>query len=214
MRRLLLLISLFYLSFGLQAQQPLYSSAKIDFVKSSSTKLSKFPNDSLTTNNLEIHKHSAGNILAQAFLGFVVGGGLAIIPFSATIVDQGDNNKKLNTNLIILSVLSYTGGVSLGVHWAAKAENPNHSFWLTHVSSLLSLGIGTAIAFSGIEEPPYVTSVIAGLSPIIGSIIYSTSIADWPDESKNITFQAKILSHKDLVNSSKMFEIELLRIGL
>lgn len=209
----LLLFACCYLSFILHAQQDSTSYTVLNFSKSSSTELIKYLNDSVQTDNLGINKHTTGNILAQAFVGSVCAGSLAILPFSAIITDQG-NKKTINTNLLIISIVTYTCGASLGVHWIAKAENPNHSFWLTQVSSIISLGIGVGVAVSGIEDPPYVTVVIVALSPIVGSIIYSTSIADWSDPNQNPTLQPKNFSHKDLVNRSKMFELEIIKISL
>lgn len=158
-------------------------------------------------------KHSLGNVFGQAFAGLLCGAGFSVIPF-LTVSSKLGSNEKPNETPLIITITAFTLGSALGVHWAAKSENPKNSYFGSAIASVLGMGIGVGLVYSGIEDPPYVTTVIAALSPIIGSIIYSTAIADWPDENPNITFQPKILSHKDLINNSKVFELEIFKIGL
>ena len=169
--------------------------------------------DSSALKIMLLKQHSTENIIGQAFAGILCGAGLSAIPFSSASSKLGSREKP-NESVLIIAVACYTFGSALGVHWMAKSENPENKYWGSALSSAVGLGIGVGLVFSGIEDPPYVTTVIAALSPLIGSIIYSTAIADWPDENPNMTLQPKILSHKDLVNSSKIVELEILKIRL
>ena len=45
-------------------------------------------------------------------------------------------------------------------------------------------------------------------------MIYASFISEWPSESQNVALQKNILAHKDLINQSKIIDLELLRIKL
>jgi hypothetical protein len=128
-----------------------------------------------------------------------------------------ESKNQLNSRSVILSLIVYSFGTAFGVHWVAKSENMENSFWGTVGSSIIGAGIGSGLVSilppdnNDLNSPGV---ILAALCPLISSIIYTCFIADWPSESQNVTLQKNILAHKDLVQYSKIFEIELLRIKL
>lgn len=166
--------------------------------------------DSISSRN-----YSFGNVCGQAIVGSLCATGFAVLPFSAVSSGLGSKDQ-VNSASAILTIAWYTFGAAVGVHWIAKSENPELSFWGTFGSSVIGACLGTGFIYllsDGIKSPPHFSVVIAALSPIISSMIYTSFVADWPSESQNIALQKNILSHKDLVNHSKVFDLEFLRIN-
>lgn len=169
----------------------------------------------IRTDSITAQKHSLENICGQALVGSICGAGFAVLPFSAVSSNLGSKDQA-NTVSAILTLAWYTFGTAVGVHWVAKSENPDLSFWGTFGASAIGAGIGFGLVStlsSGFRDPPYFSAVIAALFPIASSMIYTSCFADWPSENQNTTLQMRNLSHRDLVNSSKLFELNLLRIN-
>lgn len=162
-----------------------------------------------------IKSYSIENIFGQALVGSLCAATFAAFPFSATSSKLGSRDQ-LNSASAILTIAWYTFGAAVGVHWIAKSENPELSFWGTFGSSVIGACLGTGFIYllsDGIKSPPHFSVVIAAVSPIISSMIYASFISDWPNENRDLSLQKDILAHKDLINHSKIFDLELLRIN-
>ena len=68
----------------------------------------------------------------------------AAIPFSATSSKLGSKDQ-VNAASAILTIAWYTFGAAVGVHWIAKSENPELSFWGTVGSSVIGAGVGLGL---------------------------------------------------------------------
>lgn len=166
--------------------------------------------------SIQSHKHSFPNVCGQAFVGTLCAVGFSTIPFSATMSNLGSKDQ-VNTASAILVLSWYLFGSAVGVHWIAKSENPELSFWGTLGSSVIGAGVGfgfISTLSSGFKSPPYFGAVIAALCPVISSMIYASFVSDWPSEHSRISFQKNNFSHKDFIEQTKVFEIEVLRIKL
>jgi hypothetical protein len=140
----------------------------------------------------------------------------SFLPYSATMSNLG-SNEQVSTASAILTLSFYVFGASVGVYWFAQSENPELSFWGTVGFSFIGAAVGSglvAILASGNDSPPTAGVVLAALFPIISSMIYTSSIANWPTENQSIPLPKNSLSHKDLIQYSKIFDVELLRIKL
>ena len=212
------IIILLFLSFHFRvfAQENSTTSENSHFKYLADEKIKTFQQTFFQTDSLITNKHSAGNVSGQALVGAFCAVGFSAIPFSATSSKLGSKDQ-VNAASAILTIAWYTFGAAVGVHWIAKSENPELSFWGTVGSSVIGAGVGfgfVSAVSSAFTDPPYFSVVIAALCPIISSMIYASFISDWPSESQNIALQKNILAHKDLINQSKIIGIELLRIKL
>lgn len=170
----------------------------------------------------KVKKHSTINLSLQVIVGEGLGIVLAIIPLSISFGSawNGSNSKVVSDVFGALSIPTYIIGVAAGVHWIARVENPKHSFWKTVGYS--AIGGAAGVVLAAILASKYETIPPAGavtlLFPLISSIIYSTSIADWPYDN-NINYNERFspkknfYSHKDLIESSKLFNISLVTIN-
>jgi uncharacterized membrane protein YgdD (TMEM256/DUF423 family) len=162
--------------------------------------------------------HSALNIGGQ----FLVGSTLSfvfIIP-SAIIGYASAWNRSTDleeTAIGIFAISSYLFGATVGVHWIAKAENTNLSFWKTAVYSAMGGGVSAlliAIASTQKKRIPSVVSIIAASFPVLGAMFYSSFISDWSDQRKEISSIDNNLTLFSLIEQSQIFKIELLHIRL
>ena len=166
--------------------------------------------DSLVT-----QKHSTENLCGQALVGSLCAFGFSFLPYSATMSNLGSNDQ-VSTASTILTLSFYVFGASVGVYWIAQSENPELSFWGTVGFSVIGAAVGSglvAIFASGNDTPFYGGVVLAALFPIISSIIYTSSIANWPTENQSISLPKNSLSHKYLIQHSKIFDVELFRFN-
>lgn len=158
------------------------------------------------------HKHSFSNICGQALAGLFCAVGLSAVPFSAASSKLGIKDQ-VNTASAIITIAWYCFGAAVGVHWIAKSENPENSFWGTAASSIIGAGIGTGLISIQSSSDSYFVGLIAILSPIIISMIYASFIADWPSENQNLSLYKKNFLHEDLIEQSKIFDAELFRFN-
>ncbi len=167
------------------------------------------------SDSVSSHNYSFGNVCGQAIVGSLCAAVFVVLPFSAVSSGLGSKDQ-VNSASAILTITWYTFGAAVGVHWIAKSENPELSFWGTFGTSVIGACLGTGFIYllsDGIKSPPHFSVVIAALSPIISSMIYASFISEWPSENQNITLQKDNLAHKDLINHSKILDLELLRIN-
>lgn len=167
--------------------------------------------------NLSSRHHTFLNLSGQFLAGSSLAIGFSILPVSAGFADawSGKSTNVSQTAWGILIISSYLFGAAVGVHWIASYENPNLSFWGTVGYSAIGGGVGSIIlsilAVNYKTIPPF-GAVVVALTPVIGSMVYASFISDWPDESKEMSFDKIIGSHKDLIEQTKIFDIELLKI--
>jgi len=178
-------------------------------------KLSEVFSNTLAESNQMSH-HSEGNVFGQAFLGPIIGMGFSFLPGLLLYTGAGDEPvDQIGIGSIFIS--SYLLGAAAGVYWIAKAENPEVSYWGTAAFSALGGGAGALLAWALAENyhtfPGY-GFILVGLCPVIGSILYTTLIADWPQANRTTSLLRNKYMHKDLVEQSKLLNIELLRIKL
>lgn len=164
------------------------------------------------------HNHSFLNLSGQAVVGSLLAAGFSIIPFGLAAGDAWNraDDEYNETILGIIFISSYLFGAAVGVHWVAKAENPDLSLWKTFGYSAIGGGFSTVLIAILAEKYTTLPSegiVIAFLSPILSSMIYASFISDWPSEKHAISLQNKCLSQKDLIEQSQLFDLELIRIN-
>lgn len=113
--------------------------------------------------------------------------------------------------------MTYIFGSAIGVHLITKQENPKHSFWQTVKYSSYGAGGGVILSLIIASQKVNVktgTVVIAALTHLIGSLIYSTFIADWSENNTNdrpseIVNNKLSYSFKDYYESSQIFRMNL-----
>jgi hypothetical protein len=111
--------------------------------------------------------------------------------------------------------IGYLIGFPTGVYLVASHDNPNLSY-LAILGSSLGLTLitsGISAALTG-ENSNHFTRYIAGLSPIIGSLLYVHAFPPKLPSEEDIVNQMnrKINSFKDYYNSAMNFRMELMRI--
>jgi len=171
------------------------------------------------SDKLVSHKYSFINLAGQALVGSALAVGFFIPTLTVAVgVTWGKNiNESLQTALGIFTFSSYIFGAAVGVYWVAKSENPKLSFWKTVGYSAIGAGVGVVIVSilaTQFRRIPTVGGSIAALFPIIGAMVYASFISDWPQSNEKVYFYKDNFLHKDLVEQSKLFNIELFRIQL
>ncbi len=162
--------------------------------------------------NIE-NKYSALNLAGQNAAGLACGFAFAMPSYLLANTEK-IRNTDTRTDLIIFSLLSYVVGSATGVVLVANIENPKISFWDTFGYSAIggALGILTLTStFDGRDISPG-AFLLTLVLPTFGSMIYSAFVSDWPDDVYNVSYTIKIETHKDLIEHTKLFNIELIRI--
>lgn len=162
--------------------------------------------------------HSPGNIIAQFLVGSVMGPAFAFFPAIGLVVNAFSNHGTVfgGAALGILTISSYIFGAGVGTYWVADSENPELPFWSSIGYSALGGGMGVVILalFSiGNNTIPAEGTVAALLCPTIGSMIYTTSLADWSNERKALNFNRHNSTLHYIVEQTKLFNVELMRIN-
>ncbi len=162
------------------------------------------------------------NLSGQAILGSAFAVGFSILPLTAGLANSMGSDGTptsravLGVTLGIITLSSYMFGSAVGVHLVAKSQNPALSFWGTVGYS--AIGFGAGIALLAILASQYETIPCGGgivlFFPIISSMVYASFISDWPKENENISFSKFNLSHKDIIERTKLLNLELFRIKL
>jgi len=170
-------------------------------------------------------KHNTGNLIGQALVGPALSFGFSIFPSVGclgTLFSDNSNNDGF-TILAGTAVAAYILGAATGVHWVARAQNPKISYWKTAGYSLMGgvAGAGVLWAFSAkYKTIPWTGVTLALASPTIASMIYASYVADWPEKTGIGAGQSSglssrnysSLSHKDLIESSMLFNIRIMHI--
>ena len=170
------------------------------------------------TDNVRQH-HSFWNITGQVFSGAAIS-----IVFTTPVMWlgiaatwKGKQTDFENASVSAIIISSYLFSTALGVYWVAKTQNLSISLWSIAGYSL----IGGAIATTTIGIISFYHQRFPGeggvvfLFPLISSIIYTTCIAEWPQQ-KAVTqyFHKTSLKHQDLINSSKIIDLPILDLSL
>lgn len=210
MKKLLVLIIWFILISNNQAQE--FSTKQITAHEDSLSQMGQSLNNDLNKKNYP-RKHSTLNLFAQEIIGIGSGIGLALPSYYLSKDNRlaGSNDKE---TLVKFSFLSFVIGSGIGVYLIADIENPNISFWETLGYSIIGGGTGFLIlnaSFDGKNISP-IAIISFFILPTLSSMIYASYIADWGNEINTSYNNNAVKSHKDLVERSKLFNIELGKI--
>ncbi len=161
------------------------------------------------------HRYTALNIAGQVVLAPVMGTVCAIIPFSGAFAAAWSGKDAYPW--LGISAISYMLGVSLGVKWIARIENKNLDYWKTvYYSAIGGIGggalvFGFAHAIKG--NTGGATAIAVLTSSLIGAIAYSTSEKAWQSADEIPPASGKISSQRDLIESTKLFDLQLMKIN-
>ena len=172
----------------------------------------------LLLNNIESHKHSLVNLSLQP----IVGTGLAFIfsipPLAGAWNSAWNHGTDVSqTTWAILTFSAYILGAGTGVYLIAHVENSKISYWKTVEHSVIGGAAGAlaaALLASQYSTIPNAGAIFIAFSPVIGAMFYTSFVADWPHQNQDLSFNNKMLSHKDLINRTNIFNIEVIRIKL
>jgi len=105
----------------------------------------------INSNKLELiqsspRKHSFINLAGQVFTGSAVAVVFSILPTGLLVASVWGTERDISGPALgILAVSSYFFGAAVGVHWVAKAENKELSFWNTVGYSFIGGGVGVGL---------------------------------------------------------------------
>jgi hypothetical protein len=173
-----------------------------------------YPLPSSDSSKILRKQHSALNIAGQAVLAPVMGCVCGFIPLCATFAAAWSGEDVYSW--FGVTAVSYVLGVSLGVKWIGRIENKNLSYWQTVYYSALG-GVAGGAATFGIartvnRKAGGATAIAFLTSSVIGAIVYSTSIAEWNPKAGEISSPDKISSQKEIIERTKLFDIDLLKV--
>ncbi|HED06608.1 MAG TPA: hypothetical protein ENI57_00640 [Ignavibacteria bacterium] len=196
------------------------------YLKSESKQLIKteqFFSDSVYSNKKLNNKYSVGSLIAQGLTGSISGLGLGFLAIGSAFAYSWRHGATTfsRVGFTLLVPASMIFGSAIGVHLIAKYENPKHSFWQTVKYS--AYGAGGGVILSLILASLHTKTntgevVLISLSPVIGSLIYSNYVTEWPetnqkDKISKITFRKLNYSFKDYYESTQLFRINILSIA-
>lgn len=111
----------------------------------------------------------------------------------------------------------YTAGAAIAVYFIAHHDNPNVTFYGTLGSALLGTGAGFLAASCVHPGPEQYYLFFAG--PVVGSIVYANFIvpepqfSDYYPASETYSLKQKSYTHKDLYNSTVLYNVNLINIA-
>ncbi len=168
-------------------------------------------------NNIKSKHHSIFNVAFQVFSSPEAGGISATIPLICANLSK-ESGKNFASNMLVgVSVASYLLGSAIGVKWVANLENNRVEYWkIVEYGAIGGFGLGsTTFAIARLIKQsaftPTYFAFIGGV--IIGSVIYTTSIAPWPVEAAYQPPSKKISSQKDIIESAKLIDLQVLEIS-
>ena len=213
------IILLITLSINIFAQNKLFSEKPLNF---SDTSFNVSNSDSIS-NNYRTH-YTGINFVGQIAVGEVMGIGLSVLPLAAAELNSlnENSNEPAVDFWATVAISAYIFGVSAGVHLIAKSENKNHKLSGTLLYSAIGGAVSVIISYASSENHSVISSESLGASaifPLIGALIYSLAIADWPQQNQETTIyehfklRNNIGSFKDLVNQSQIVKVNLFRIS-
>ncbi len=214
--KLLIILTVVLFSENIFSQNSLHSFGNIENkIVYSDALYNKFSSP-FKLGNKVYDNYSLTNLVFQP----VVGSGFAFIftipPFVGLLNDAWNSESAISHTVWgILTISAYCLGAGTGVYLVAHIENKNLTFWKTVEYSVFGGAVGAitaAVLASQYSSIPNAGAIFIAFSPVIGAMFYTSFVADWPYQNQDLSFNNKMLSHKDLINYSKVFDIELLRI--
>jgi hypothetical protein len=165
------------------------------------------------------HKYSAINLTGQLLAGSALAFIFTLPSMTAAFYNawSGHGSKESQILLSAIGITSYLIGSATGVYWVAKSGNSELSYWGTVGYSAIGGSVSAILASilaSKYTTIPGTGAVIIALCPLISSMVYASFISDWPGENENLSFSDNILSCKDIINYSNLFNLELIHIDL
>ncbi len=188
---------------------------KYNYVSNDGTKYKPF-DTSLSEDKKQIRtSHSVQNVFLQSIAGPVFSVAFVFPILSISLANSGGpHDPSLAFGAGVFTISAFLFGNGLGVYLISHIENPSVSFWNTvgysFIGGAVSVGIFALRAKqnSNISIPE---GIIIAFAPLISSIAYTTIISDWPISGDQEVSIKNILSHKDLFDQSKVFDLELMR---
>lgn len=196
------------------------------YLKSESKQLIKteqFLSDSVYSNKQLKNKYSVGSLIAQGLTGSIFELGLGFLTVGSAFAYSWRHEETTfsRVGFTLLIPISMIFGSAIGVHLVGRYENRKHSFWQTVKYSAYGAGGGIVLSLIIASQRIKVKAgeaVLISLSPVIGSLIYSNYVAEWPetnqkDKISNLTFRKLNYSFKDYYESTQVFRINILSIS-
>lgn len=165
---------------------------------------------------------SAGSIISQVVLG-PAAGFLTALPGAYLFAGLSTLDTK-NRGLGALGWVAlgagfgYITGNALGVYVVAHGDNPNVSFLGTLTSSFVGTAGGVGLAALVYKKHSAVPYVIAFAGPLVGAMVYAHYLVPPPERKdyypgyRAFIPAGKTSSHKELYNSTVVYNIDLFRI--
>ena len=174
--------------------------------------------------NKKSNRFTFFNICGQITAGITTAAVVtAPVVYSAVLVafsGSGKTTRSYNIGIRTLFITSFIFGTALGVDWIASIENPDNSLLKTLGYSAVGGAAGVLLlmllASQNTTLPPEGV-VLAILLPVTSSVIYTTSIADWPDNGKKEiknTLTVNKYRYRRLVDESMLLKIKIFEIRL
>ncbi len=167
---------------------------------------------SANVDNITYQKPSFLNLTGQFVVGTALSLGFSAIP---TILVFSKSPSQIGPGEAIAAVIGvplYLLGSATGVYWVSKKAVPNISFWNTFAFSCIGGSISIAILLSNIGKVNSPLVFIAALiMPTLSSMLYTNLISTW--NRKEVIIDNSI-THKDFVEQTKLFNVQLIRINL
>lgn len=195
----------------------LHGQLKLNFFASAHGDDFKNRFTSVQTNTIDNvrQSHSIHNVVLQGIVGAASSVLFFFPPAALTIhVAWNDYDPFLGAALGVLTLSSFVFGNGVGVYLISNVENRKIRFWKVVEYSFIGAAAGAtiiAIASTEYQTIPAEYGIAAALCPLFSSILYTTFIADWPNTFVDYPANNEVHSHKDLINHSKVFDLELLR---
>ena len=172
----------------------------------------------LKLGNKVYDNYSLTNLVFQPVVGSVLAFIFAIPPLAAGFHDAWNHGSDGSQTVWgVLTLSAYCLGAGTGVYLVAHVENKKLTYWETVEYSVFGGAIGVitaAVLASQYSTIPNAGAIFIAFSPVIGAMFYTSFVADWPTQNRDLSFNNKILSHKDLINRTNIFNIEVIRIKL
>ncbi|MFH1195431.1 MAG: hypothetical protein V1720_06940 [bacterium] len=157
------------------------------------------------------------NTLGQFVMGNILSVVFSFLPASASFAHSwGGGSKEVGYLLGGLTLSAYMLGAGTGVYWIAHSQNKGLSYWGTcgyaaigGAAALLSVAI---LSTQYNSLPGYAMALF--FLPTIGAMIYASDEANWPDIVSQQPIDTDYISHQEMINRTKLFEMELLRVEL
>jgi hypothetical protein len=127
---------------------------------------------------------------------------------------HGGGTSSSEAGLVLLTLSAYVLGAGVGVYCIANLESPNISFWGTIGYSVLGAAASAVLIsiLSSFHNNSAAVAIIAAFCPVLGSMFYALFIADWPQVNKKKEWGMNFYSQKDIIEMSKIYNVEIVRI--